>query len=103
VRFSKDKTPYKNHIDMWFWQGERKGWETPGYFMRLEAHQWAIGAGMHHLCLEVEDIDAVIARLIAHEVELINETPRTRPDGRRYAFVHPSSTGGVLLELYEAK
>ena len=61
------------------------------------------GAGMHHLCLEVEDIDAVIARLIAHEVELINETPRTGPDGRRYAFVHPSSTGGVLLELYEAK
>ncbi len=61
------------------------------------------GAGMHHLCLEVEDLDAAIAQLIANEVELINETPRTRPDGRRYAFVHPSSTGGVLLELYEAK
>ncbi len=61
------------------------------------------GAGMHHLCLEVEDIDAAITQLIAHEVELINETPRTRPDGRRYAFVHPASTGGVLLELYEAQ
>lgn len=61
------------------------------------------GAGMHHLCLEVEDIDASIAHLTANGAEMINETPRSRPDGRRYAFVHPRSTGGVLLELYEAK
>jgi len=61
------------------------------------------GAGMHHLCLEVEDIDAVMQQLVANGTELINETPRTRPDGRRYAFVHPRSTGGVLLELYEMK
>lgn len=61
------------------------------------------GSGMHHLCLEVEDIDATMQKLVAGGVELINETPRTRPDGRRYAFVHPRSTGGVLLELYEAK
>ena len=59
------------------------------------------GAGMHHLCLEVEDVEAVMQRLVAGGAELINETPRTRPDGRRYAFVHPRSTGGVLLELYE--
>lgn len=61
------------------------------------------GSGMHHLCLEVEDIDALMGQLVANGIELINETPRTRPDGRRYAFVHPRSTGGVLLELYEAK
>ncbi len=61
------------------------------------------GAGMHHLCLEVEDIDATMQQLVAGGAELINETPRTRPDGRRYAFVHPRSTGGVLLELYETK
>ena len=61
------------------------------------------GSGMHHLCLEVEDIDAIMQRLVANGIELITETPRTRPDGRRYAFVHPRSTGGVLLELYEAK
>ncbi|MCC6802068.1 MAG: methylmalonyl-CoA epimerase [Anaerolineae bacterium] len=61
------------------------------------------GSGMHHLCLEVEDIDATMQKLVADGIELINETPRTRPDGRRYAFVHPRSTGGVLLELYEAK
>ena len=49
VRFSKDKTPYKNHIDMWFWTGDKKGWETPGYFMRLLPDKWVIGAGIHHL------------------------------------------------------
>ncbi|HEU0073361.1 MAG TPA: DUF2461 domain-containing protein [Dehalococcoidia bacterium] len=52
VRFSKDKTPYKNHIDMWFWTGDKKGWETPGYFMRLLPERWAIGAGIHHLSKE---------------------------------------------------
>lgn len=47
VRFSKDKTPYKDHIDMWFWQGERKGWESPGYYMRLLPDQMILGAGIH--------------------------------------------------------
>lgn len=61
------------------------------------------GAGMHHLCLEVDDIEATMQQLVNGGAELINETPRTRPDGRRYAFVHPKSTGGVLLELYEVK
>ena len=59
------------------------------------------GPGIHHLCLEVEDIEAVLGRLQARQVELINETPRTAADGKKYAFVHPRSTGGVLLELYE--
>jgi len=58
------------------------------------------GAGLHHLCFEVADIDAALAHMQAQGVELINETPRTR-DGRRYAFIHPKSTGGVLVELYE--
>ncbi len=58
------------------------------------------GAGMHHLCLEVPDLDAKLAELSAACYELINEQPRER-DGRRYAFIHPKSTGGVLLELYE--
>lgn len=59
------------------------------------------GAGIHHICLNVSDLDAALARLSAHGVELITESPRTRPNGTRYAFVHPRSTGGVLLELYE--
>ncbi len=58
------------------------------------------GQGMHHICVEVPDIEAKLAELNAKGYELINETPRER-DGKRYAFVHPKSTGGVLLELYE--
>ena len=59
------------------------------------------GAGMHHLCLAVADIEAAMQQIAASGVELINETPRTREDGTRYAFVHPKSTGGVMVELYE--
>ncbi|NJL94344.1 MAG: methylmalonyl-CoA epimerase [Anaerolineae bacterium] len=59
------------------------------------------GPGLHHMCVEVEDILASLAHLRGQGVELINPTPRTRPDGVRYAFIHPRSTGGVLLELYE--
>ncbi|MDX2078818.1 MAG: methylmalonyl-CoA epimerase [bacterium] len=59
------------------------------------------GAGLHHLCMEVSDIEAVLAQLKDHQIELINDTPKSRPNGTKYAFVHPKSTGGVLLELYE--
>ncbi|MDX1993640.1 MAG: methylmalonyl-CoA epimerase [bacterium] len=59
------------------------------------------GAGLHHICLEVEDIAAAIQQLRERGAELINDTPKTRPDGTLYAFVHPKSTGGVLLELYQ--
>jgi methylmalonyl-CoA/ethylmalonyl-CoA epimerase len=59
------------------------------------------GGGMHHLCLAVPDIEAAMQQIAAAGVELINETPRTREDGTRYAFVHPKSTGGVMVELYE--
>lgn len=59
------------------------------------------GPGMHHLCIEVDDIEAALGRLRQHGAELINETPKTRPDGTRYAFIHPRSAGGVLVELYE--
>lgn len=59
------------------------------------------GPGMHHICVEVGDIDAVIARLVAHGVEMITPEPRVREEGTRYAFVHPKSAFGVLVELYE--
>lgn len=59
------------------------------------------GAGMHHLCFEVPDIEAMLAQLAEGGIELINDVPRTRDDGTRYAFVHPRSTGGVLVELYQ--
>lgn len=59
------------------------------------------GQGIHHICLEVDDIEATMADLQAAGVRLINDAPRTTAHGHRFAFVHPKSTGGVLVELYE--
>ena len=59
------------------------------------------GQGMHHLCLEVDDIAAMLEQLKARGVRLINEEPRTTADGKKYAFIHPESACGVLVELYQ--
>ncbi|HLF75112.1 MAG TPA: methylmalonyl-CoA epimerase [Anaerolineales bacterium] len=59
------------------------------------------GPGMHHICLEVDDIEGMMSRLKSQGVRLINETPVTAADGKRYAFIHPESTSGVLVELYQ--
>ena len=58
------------------------------------------GGGMHHLCFEVDDIDGMLAQLKEKGVRLINEVALELP-GRKMAFVHPKSTNGVLVELYE--
>ena len=59
------------------------------------------GAGMHHLCFEVDDIEATLDRLRSADVPLITETAKVSNSGKKYAFVHPKGTGGVLVELYE--
>jgi methylmalonyl-CoA/ethylmalonyl-CoA epimerase len=59
------------------------------------------GPGMHHICLSVPDIMASLQRLASQGIRLINPEPIAGSDGRLYAFVHPESTGGVLLELYQ--
>ena len=59
------------------------------------------GPGIHHMCFEVDDIEATMEQLRAHNVQLINEQPQEGHGGRKYAFVHPKSTGGVLVELYQ--
>ncbi len=59
------------------------------------------GEGIHHVALEVEDIDASLQSMRASGYRLIDETPRPGAGGIRVAFVHPKSTGGVLLELCE--
>jgi LAO/AO transport system kinase len=61
------------------------------------------GPGLHHVCLDVEDVDAALAKLKAAGVRLVNETPFDGAGGCRVAFVHPASTGGILLELSEKK
>ena len=59
------------------------------------------GPGIHHMCFEVDDIEATLDQLRAKNVQLINEQPQVGHGGRKYAFVHPKSTGGVLVELYQ--
>jgi methylmalonyl-CoA/ethylmalonyl-CoA epimerase len=58
------------------------------------------GEGLHHLCIEVDDIEAMLEFLKKKDVRLINETPVDLP-GRRMAFVHPKAGNGVLIELYQ--
>ncbi|MGE0132231.1 MAG: methylmalonyl-CoA epimerase [Blastocatellales bacterium] len=73
---------------------EATGEETPvGKFLAKR------GPGIHHLCVEVNDINAKLSELKARGVRLIDEQPRTGAGGALVAFVHPSSTGGVLIEL----
>jgi methylmalonyl-CoA/ethylmalonyl-CoA epimerase len=59
------------------------------------------GPGIHHLCMEVEDIDQALKELKGAGYRLLDEEPRTGAGGVKIAFVHPSSCGGVLLELAE--
>lgn len=59
------------------------------------------GPGLHHIALDVPDIDAAIARCLAAGMETVGEAPRPGAGGRRVAFLHPKATGGVLLELSE--
>lgn len=67
---------------------------------RLAKYLSKRGEGMHHLCVEVDDIDGMLTQLKEKGVRLINEEPLDLP-GRRMAFIHPKSTNGVLLELYQ--
>jgi methylmalonyl-CoA epimerase len=60
------------------------------------------GEGLHHVSLRVPDLAAAVAKLKADGVRLVSETIKTGAGGHRYIFVHPASTGGVLLELVEA-
>lgn len=72
IRFSKDKRPYKDHLDLWFWHGDRKGWDTPGFWFRLTPQHAHLGIGMHML-------------------------DKPQLESFRQAVVHPRS-GNALLE-----
>jgi len=61
------------------------------------------GEGLHHVCIYVEDIARRLAELKAEGVRLIDTEPRIGAEGEKIAFVHPSSTGGVLIELQERR
>ena len=60
------------------------------------------GEGLHHVCLKVSDLPASVERLKRDGVRLVSEEIKTGAGGHRYVFIHPASTGGVLLELVES-
>jgi methylmalonyl-CoA epimerase len=60
------------------------------------------GEGLHHVCIKIPDLRAAVERLKKDGVRLVSEEIKTGAGGHQYVFVHPASTGGVLLELVQA-
>lgn len=60
------------------------------------------GEGLHHVCLKVPDLPVAVERLKQDGIRLVSDEIKTGAGGHRYVFVHPSSAGGVLLELVES-
>ena len=104
VRFSKDKTPYKGHLDLWFWSGEEKGWDVSGFFLRITPEELMLGAGIHAFSpallkhyraavLDAKKGDALaktVARLRRAGYEVGAETYKKTPKG--IASDHPRAT-----------
>ena len=61
------------------------------------------GEGVHHIAFEVENLEVELARLKAEGFELIHETPKEGADNKKIAFLHPKTTNGVLIELYQER
>ncbi len=59
------------------------------------------GSGIHHLCLEVDDVNHAMIKLKENNIALINNKPKIGAEGYKIIFIHPKSTGGVLVELAE--
>ena len=59
------------------------------------------GPGIHHICFAVDDLDGTLDRCRAAGLRLIDDVPRPGAEGKRIAFLHPSATAGVLVELTE--
>ena len=61
------------------------------------------GEGLHHVCLRVPDLSAIVDNFKKESIRLVSNEIKVGAGGHRYVFVHPSSAGGVLLELVEAR
>ncbi len=59
------------------------------------------GEGIHHICVTVDNIEQAMADLAAKGLQIIEDKPRIGSQGQKYVFVHPKTTHGVLIELYE--
>jgi methylmalonyl-CoA/ethylmalonyl-CoA epimerase len=61
------------------------------------------GPGLHHICFEVDDLEATLAQLREADIRLINEEPVAGAGGKKVAFVHPEGASGVLVELVQSE
>lgn len=61
------------------------------------------GPGIHHICFEVDDIEAILDHLRQQGIRIINDTQLISNEDKKIAFIHPESSLGVLIELYEIK
>lgn len=61
------------------------------------------GAGVHHIALELDHLEPALAYLKSQGIQLIDDKPRPGAHGSKVAFIHPHSTGGILIELVEKK
>jgi len=59
------------------------------------------GPGIHHICLEVDNINEAISELKNSKIDILNDSPSIGAEGYKIVFIHPRSTGGVLVELAE--
>ena len=59
------------------------------------------GEGIHHICVTVDDIEAAMADMASKGLQILEDTPRVGSQGQKYVFVHPKTTHGVLIELYQ--
>jgi methylmalonyl-CoA/ethylmalonyl-CoA epimerase len=75
--------------------------EAAGEGSAIATHIAKRGEGLHHLTFEVDDLDEVLERMTRHGVQVVGDGARDGAGGHRVAFVHPRSTGGVLVELVE--
>jgi uncharacterized protein (TIGR02453 family) len=98
IRFSKDKTTYKTHLDLWFWEGGEKGWETTGFFFRMFPDRLILGAGMH--TFGKPQLDAYRAAVVAEkpgkalQVLVAKLTKGGGHPSRRSASAPPRKQGG---------
>ena len=123
IRFSKDKTPYKNHLDLWFWHGERRAWDAPGFYVRLTAQEVFLGTGMYGFDKETLEtfrnavvlgrsgkalVEAVAAVKAAGAYEIGQKTRKLMPRGfeappeRAQYLLHEGLTAGITLPVSAA-
>ncbi len=110
IRFSKDKRPYKDHLDLWFWLGDTKGWDRPGFWFSLSADKVFGGTGIYQFM--GEQLDGFRQSAIHPRVRARRWSPRwprsapraTRSAARRASAHRPgwrSRPSGPSLLLYE--